>query len=171
MKYIILLTFLVSLTLGDIISINSFEADFTQSIKNEKGESLEYKGHVKALKPQFALWSYLSPVKKEIYINSQQATIVEPEIEQVLIKKITGDFDFFRLIKNAKKVNKNLYTATFQEVIYSITIKNSKIMSITYKNELENSVEIIFTKQVQNGKLAKEIFTPNIPMEYDIIRG
>ena len=171
MRYIVLLPILVSLAIGDILSINSFEADFIQSIKDDKGSKLEYKGHVQATKPQFALWSYKSPIQKEIYINSQQATIIEPEIEQALIKRIEGDFDFFRLIKNAKKIDKNLYMAKFQEVEYTIKMKESNIVSISYKNELENRVEILFSNQIQNKKIDTKIFTPNIPTAYDIIRG
>ena len=171
MRYIILLPLLISLAFGDILSIDSFQADFTQSITNDKGNRLEYKGHVKAAKPQYALWSYTQPVTKEIFINSQQAIIIEPEIEQVLIKKINSNFDFFALIKNAVEVDKDIYKATFQEVIYSIRIKASKIESISYKNELENRVVIIFSNQIQNKNIDTKVFTPNIPTGYDIIRG
>jgi len=167
----ILLPFLVSLVFGDILNIDSFQANFQQSITNDKGNRLEYKGYIKAAKPQYALWSYTTPVTKDIFINSQQVIIIEPEIEQVVIKKINSNFDFFALIKNAVQVDNNIYKATFQEVTYSITIKASKIESISYKNELENRVVIKFSNQIQNKNIDTNVFTPNIPTDYDIIRG
>ena len=171
MHKLLLLLLTASLSFADMININSFEADFTQTIVNDKNSTLTYKGHVLATKPQLALWQYTTPVEKSIYITHTKAVIIEPEIEQVYIQNIKSSFDFFNVIKNAKKVNSDTYIAEFQETKYTITIKNNKLISISYLDELENRVHILFTKQIQNKKIDEKIFTPNIPLDYDVIRG
>ena len=83
--------------------MNSYEADFRQVVTNDKGNILEYSGHIKIMKPQYALWEYLQPSTKLIYINKNMATIIEPDLEQVIVKKLHNSIDFFKILKNAKK--------------------------------------------------------------------
>ncbi len=154
-------------SLGDIVS---FQADFTQSVTDDKKKVLTYSGSVLAAKPQNALWRYSKPVNKDVYINSRRVTIIEPEIEQVIIKRIESNFDFFNMIKNAKKIEKNIYLAIYKNSEFRITTKDELIKSISYIDEFENSVEVIFDNQKQNDKINKELFIPNIPLEFDIVR-
>ena len=170
LRYIFLLSLLITLSFGDINAINSFEADFKQDVTNDKGNVLSYSGHIKAIKPQNALWSYQTPIKKEIYVTAYKVVIVEPEIEQAIVKVIQNDFDFFSMIKNAKEIKKDIYIATFKESKFTIKLKNKKIKSIAYIDEFDNSVLITFTKQTQNRDIDAKIFQVSIPMEYDIIR-
>jgi len=171
LRYIIL-NLLLSLSLfAEITTMKTFEADFTQDVTNDKGNVLSYKGHVVASKPQYALWKYNAPNNKQIYINANKAIIVEPEIEQAIIKKINGDFDFFKIIKNATKVQENIYIAEFQNTSYTIVLKNSNISSISYKNELDNKITIKFSNQKKNNVIDFTIFNAKIPSDYDIIRG
>ncbi len=170
MRYMVLLVFFYTLSFASMKEINSFEADFTQSITDEKNKTLTYSGHVVASKPQNALWNYLKPVKKDIYINEFSVTIIEPEIEQVIVRKISSNFDIFKLIKNAKKIEKNRYLAIYKDIKFSIMIKDSLINSISYKDEFDNDVKIVFTKQKQNIEVDKNIFYPRMPMDYDIVR-
>ena len=154
-------------SLGDIVS---FQADFTQSVTDDKKKVLTYSGSVLASKPQNALWRYSKPVNKDVYINSRRVTIIEPEIEQVIIKRIESNFDFFNMIKNAKKIEKNIYMAIYKNSKFRITTKDELIKSISYIDEFENSVEVLFDNQKQNDKINKELFIPNIPLEFDIVR-
>ncbi|MEA1982611.1 MAG: LolA-like outer membrane lipoprotein chaperone [Campylobacterota bacterium] len=170
MKYFILLSLLTTLAFSNIENINSFEADFKQDITNDKGNVLSYEGHIQATKPQFALWDYTNPVNKMIYISEYKVTIIEPEIEQAIVKVISNDFDFFSMIKHAKKIKKDEYSAKFKESLYNIKLSESKIESISYIDEFENRVKILFTNQKQNEKIKQSVFTPIIPQEYDIIR-
>jgi len=171
MRYIFLLSLLSSLAFSNIDNISFFEADFQQNITDDKGKVLSYRGHIKAMKPQYALWSYKVPVLKDIYIEPRKLTIIEPELEQVIIKHINSDFDFFSMIEHAKKIDNNTYTANFKETQFKIRISDSKkIESISYKDEFENDVKIEFKKQIQNRKIDKNEFLPIIPFEYDIIR-
>jgi len=103
-------------------------------------------------------------------VTAYKVVIVEPEIEQAIVKVIQNDFDFFSMIKNAKEIEKDVYSATFKESKFIIKLKLKKIESISYIDEFENSVIITFTKQIQNREIDVKIFKATIPMEYDIIR-
>ncbi len=167
-----LFTFILSFTLGfaSFDNTNAFEADFTQSVTDDKNKSLIYKGHIIASKPQNALWNYTSPIKKDVYISKYSVTIIEPEIEQVIIRKIESNFDFFNMIRNAKEIEKNRYEANYKESKFIITTKDELIESISYIDEFENSVKIIFKNQKQNEEIDLELFIPNYSLDFDVIR-
>lgn len=170
MKHIFLLIIFFTLSFASLNELNSFEADFKQSITDEKDKVLTYSGHMVALKPQNAIWNYTKPVKKDIYVNSYSVTVIEPEIEQVIIRKIDFNLDFFKMIQNAKEIEKNRFLALYKEKKFTIITQNNTIKSISYIDEFENRVEIIFENQKQNREIDIEIFQPMIPSEYDIIR-
>ncbi len=171
MKNLFLLLLAISLNAIDLENLHSFEADFTQTITNDKNTTITYKGHMQASKPQFAIWHYIFPVEKSIYISNAEAVIIEPELEQAYVQKIDLDFDFFHIIKEAKKIEKDTFITEFQNTKYTLKVINNKLVSIIYKNELDNSVKIIFSNQQKNKRYKEIDFTPNIPTEYDIIRG
>ena len=170
MRYILFLQMMFALAASSVLDISSFEADFNQIITDDKGKELSYSGSIIASKPQYALWSYKKPVEKNVYITPHYVTVIEPEIEQAIIRKIASDFDFFNMIKRAKKRANNIYIATLNESKYTIIIKNSMIKSISYLDEFENRVTITFSNQINNREIAEAVFRPNIPLEYDVIR-
>lgn len=107
-----ILTLLFTLTLSlyaNLELLDSFEADFTQSVTDEKGKKLTYKGTLKAQRPNMALWSYTSPIQKSVYIKEGLVSIVEPELEQVLVRKIQNDFDFFTILSSQKSHSNSLH--------------------------------------------------------------
>jgi len=170
MRFILLLLLLLNYSFASMLNITSFQADFTQTITDEKKQELSYRGNVTALQPQYALWKYQLPIEKSIYVEPSKIIIIEPEIEQVIIKEVASDFDFFRLLKSAKKVGVNTYVTFIKGTKYLITIEKNLVSSISYKDELDNSVKILFTNQKQNIKLSKAMFIPIIPDDYDVIR-
>jgi outer membrane lipoprotein carrier protein len=171
MKYLLLLSLSLSFLEANIKELNSFQANFIQSITDDKKKVLNYKGDVVATKPQNARWNYTSPISKQVYINAHVVTIVEPELEQVIIKNINSNFDFFHLVKNAKQISKNSYEAFYKETKFLIqTDSNDIISSISYKDEFENDVVIHFTNQEINKPIESKIFVPTIPIDYDVIR-
>ena len=169
MKYIFFLIFFFTSGLASFDFINSFESDFIQTVTDEKNKTLTYKGHLIAQKPQNAMWNYLLPVKKNVYITSYNVTIVEPEIEQVIVKKIESTFDFFTMIKNAKKVKENVYIAKYKESEFTITKNGKFVESISYADEFENKVKILFENQKQNQIINEQLFIPKFSADYDII--
>ncbi len=170
MKYLLLLQILFTFCFASALNINSFKADFTQTVIDDKGKKLLYSGHMIASKPQYALWIYTKPIKKSVYITPNYVTVIEPEIEQAIIRKVSSDFDFFNMINKAKKKKDNTYIATLNESEYTVLVKNNIIESISYLDEFENEVTIIFTKQQNNLSFSEDIFKPKVPVEYDIIR-
>lgn len=170
MKHIFLTILLITCTYASVDNISSFEADFAQSITDEKDKVLIYNGHVIAAKPQNAKWKYTEPVNKDVYISKFKVTIVEPEIEQVILKRIESNFDFFQIISNAKKIKKNTYLANYKNSSFTIVKSNDLIESISYIDEFENRVKIVFKNQKQNHKIDLEIFTPSYPLYFDVIR-
>ncbi|OHE09350.1 MAG: hypothetical protein A2513_04265 [Sulfurimonas sp. RIFOXYD12_FULL_33_39] len=170
MKYFLLILISTIHLFASFDTITSFEAEFTQSITDDKNKILVYNGKIVALKPQNARWSYLKPVKKEVYINNFEVTIVESEIEQVIIKRLESNFDFFKIISNAKEIEKNIYTATYKDTKFTIMKSNSLIESISYLDEFENKVKITFKNQKQNKEVDINNFIPVFPLEFDIIR-
>ncbi len=170
MKHI-LLTFLLAFRIfASDIDISSFKADFTQSITDDKNKTITYKGNVIASNTQDALWNYKTPVVKSVYLNGSKVTIIEPELEQVIIKYIKSNFNFFNMIKNAKKINNNTYIATFNDAKFTIKTEDKKIKSISYLDEFENKVVITFSNQQQNININKDIFIPHYSINFDIVR-
>ncbi len=151
------------------IDINSFEADFIQTITDEKNKVLRYSGHIVATKPKNAAWSYTKPLKKQIYITKNEAVIVEPEIEQVIIRRFHNEFDFFQMISRAKKISKNSFTTVHNNIKYTIDIDNGLIKSVSYLDQFENKVKILFSNQKQNHKIDRKSFVPEYPADFDII--
>ena len=170
MKYIIWMQILISISFADLSNINFFEADFKQEITDEKGKKIVYSGHLQSSKPQYALWKYETPVKKEIYLSSHKIVIIEPEIEQVIERSLNGDFDFFSIVKNSKLIKANTYLAIYKNSKFKIQTENSNIKSISYNDEFDNYVKVIFSKQVKNKRIDLAIFSPTIPDEYDLIK-
>ena len=170
MKKLLFLALLGVSAQANIESLHYFEANFKQKIVDDQNKTIIYKGHVKAAKPQFALWEYQSPVKKQVYILPHEVVIVEPELEQAIIKKIGDNFDFFSLIKHSKKIDKNHYNAHFKEKEYFITMNGDILVSISYKDDFDNNVTIDFKDAVVNKKIKKKAFTPFIPDDYDLIK-
>lgn len=170
MKHIIAVCLLYTLSFSNPIDLTSFMADFNQTITDDKGEVLAYSGSIKAQKPQFALWSYKTPVEKKVYMSNNRIVIIEPEIEQVIIRGIKGDFDFFSMIQNAKKIDKDNFVASFEESKFYIKMKNSKVSTLSYKDKFDNDVKIVFTQQIQNSEISPEVFKVSYPLDYDVIR-
>ena len=170
MKHLFILLLSFSFGFASFDNIDSFEAEFIQSVTDDKNKTLTYEGYISASKPQNALWRYKEPIQKDVFINSHQITIVEPEIEQVIIRNINSTLDFFNMIKNAKELKKGVYEASFENKIFTITTKEKIIDSISYIDEFENRVKILFLNQIQNKEINKEIFRPKYPLEFDVIR-
>ncbi|MDH4943948.1 LolA-like outer membrane lipoprotein chaperone [Sulfurimonas sp. C5] len=170
MKFKLLLLLLSSTAFAEITDLTSFQAKFEQSITDEKNKKIVYKGTIQASQPRYALWKYSQPIEKTVYVLKNKVIMVEPDLEQAIIKTINSNFDFFSLLQSAKEIRKDVYTAIFNNINYTIYTKGLKIESITYVDEFENKVDISFKDQEVNKKIDLNVFNPYIPMGYDIIR-
>ena len=166
-----LLFFLISTALfGEIpLRFSSFQADFVQQIDDQDNKIVKYYGKIYAKKPKIALWQYTKPIVKNVYINDDAVVIVEPELEQVIMRKIQDDFDIFSLLKEAKKVGKNRYEAHYKDTLFTLYFDGKNIQKLLYKDNFGNLVTITFSNQKYDIKLDQEIFTPKYSKEFDLI--
>lgn len=170
MKYLLLLCFSITALLAFGESIQSFEANFTQKITDEEKKVLSYKGSMRSKRPDMVLWSYESPINKKIYVTKKRAVIVEPELEQAIIKRLEGEIDFFGILSSAEAVDETHYKATYKGITFILKEDNGIITSLAYTDQLENKVVIEFSNQKQNRPIEDRVFTPKVPVDYDIIK-
>ena len=149
--------------------IKTFSADFTQTINGSKHTQIRYSGTIQAKLPGMIKWSYKKPIQKTVYVNNNQITIIQPLIQQAIVTRINNTLPFFNILKNAKQMSPNQYQSFFNKTKIYLTTDNNKIISITYHDQLQNKITIIFTHQEQNKPIPKYIFHATIPSNYDLI--
>lgn len=169
MKILFLLSLLYYSVFASLDFLTTFEADFKQTIKDNKDKILSYEGHLIAAKPQNALWKYETPIQKHVYLLNNHVTIIEPEIEQVIIKKVRSSLDFFQILHHAKQKDAEHYLAHFEGNEYTFEVKEKLLKAISYKDEFDNLVRIEFSNQKQNNVIDDRLFRANIPDNFDII--
>ncbi|NLO16647.1 MAG: hypothetical protein GX118_00405 [Arcobacter butzleri] len=150
-------------------SIKSFSSDFIQEITKHQETKVEYKGNIIIANNSHIAWFYTSPLEKSIYIIKDEVVIIEPMIEQVIYTNHHVQIDLLEILKKAYHIKKD-----FQEIVeattYSIKVdKEGKIEKISYIDEFENSINIIFFNTIYNKDIDMTLFEYNIPDEYDII--
>jgi len=176
MFYKLLISLVLMITFSNaqtnIKDLDTFQGNFTQSIKSTSGKTIEYKGKVFIKNTGKILWKYKTPIEKNVYILNDFAIIDEPELEQAIYTQLQSEINIIKLLQTAKKLNENTYVATIDEVDYLIeTSKTSKkIESIKYKDKLENNVTITFSNSLENETIDESIFKFQAPDYYDIIR-
>lgn len=170
MKLLFTLTLLAGTLLADLTHLHSFKADFIQIITDEQGKKLSYSGNLTAKEPQFALWVYEKPINKTVYIERGRVTMVEPEIEQVIIRDIRSDINLFSLLSTAKKVKENSYVTELDNTKVIIELQNKEIASLRYKDKFDNDVLVEFSNQKSNIKIDDELFKASYPYEFDVIK-
>lgn len=176
MFYKILLSLICFFTLSiaamDIKNLDTFKAEFTQNIKSTSGKAIEYKGEVFIKKDGKILWKYKTPIIKNVYIINNFAIVDEPELEQAIYTELQSEINIIKLLKNAQKINENIYMATVDNVDYLIETVNKKelIKNIKYKDKLDNNVIIDFSNALVNSEINDELFLFTAPDYYDIIK-
>jgi len=154
----------------EVEDIKTFEAKFTQTIINSSDKKIVYKGKIYIKDQTKIVWKYESPIIKNVYIDRDFAIIDEPELEQAIFTSLKKEINIVKLIKEAKKIEPNIYKTTMYDTDYTIQIENRRIKSVKYKDELENSIAIVFSDILQNHKIDESNFKFNPPIGYDIIR-
>lgn len=155
---------------NELENIKTFEADFEQSIINSSNKEIKYNGKVFIKDSSKVLWKYETPIVKNVYIIRDFAIVDEPELEQAIFTSLNKEINILKLVRTAKEIKTDVYTTTMYDVQYTINIKQKKIDSIQYQDELENKVTISFTNVAQNQNIDDAIFKFKAPKGYDIIR-
>ncbi|EES89766.1 LolA-like outer membrane lipoprotein chaperone [Helicobacter canadensis] len=167
---LIFLLFLSFLNAQEIRTLQSMQANFTQKLISQNSTIL-YKGEFFALAPHFVLWKYESPIPKEVYINKDSMIIYEPKLEQAIYSTLKENLDILTLIKEAKLVKENYYTAEILGQTYHLFFDKGILKQITFMDAVGNSVEILFENIQTNHKLNLQIFefkpTSNLDILYN----
>ena len=170
MKFLYLMFIFFNISVYAIsLDFDTFKADFIQQINDQNNKIVKYKGVVYAKKPSQAMWVYKKPINKTVYIDNTSVTTIEPDLEQVIIRKIHDDFNIFALLKQAKKIDNNHYRTKYKDVVFDIVYENANIKEITYKDDFDNLVSIKFSNQQKNIKIDDVVFQPDLPDDYDLI--
>jgi len=172
MKHFLILSLLISSLFSFGESLQSFEANFVQTITDETGKVLTYKGKMHTKRPNFVLWDYTYPPRaaKKLYMDEKRAVLVQPMLEQATISNIRSGMNFFEILTSAKRIDETHFKARYQKIDFLLKEENGVIISLSYEDELENKILIVFSKQRQNRLIEDSLFVPKVPIDFDIIR-
>ena len=173
MRLLPLLLLASSLLFAEINLPENFQANFIQKITNTKKHVIQYSGKVQFSDEQRFKWSYTKPTKKEVCTDGSELIVVDHDLEQVSIYRITKGLDIAEILKKATLHSKNVYVAEYENIKYTIQVDSKqKLHSLAYFDDLDNKVQIVF-KNMKYGKgnLAAEKMKCNYPRSYDMIRG
>ena len=152
------------------VSLETLQCDFNQTITDEQNVSLVYSGNLHAKRPALAHWHYSKPVIKDIFIEDRQVTVVEPELEQAIIKEIGDDIDIIAILTHAKARSDTLYEARYHDRSYLIYLNGTTLERIVYDDDFGHSTVIRFFNVQQNAPIESELLKAHIPKGFDLIR-
>lgn len=171
MKKLILMLLFYMPIFADLKMIDSIKADFIQIITENNKKTITYEGVMLAKAPYYALWEYVKPVLKKVYVIEDSVVVIEPDLEQAIFTKIEGNIDFIALLKSAKKEPNGKYKAKVLDQEYLISTNKDGIpVKIEFTDKLENKIEITLSNQQIDTIPDKSPFLYEIPQGYDIIR-
>lgn len=170
MKIIATVFLIATFSFAAFENIQTFKADFTQRVIDVSGKEISYEGKMYAKAPFLVLWKYLKPIEKEIYIQRENMTVYESELEQATITMLKDSLDFMQVLKSAQKVKEDEYHTHYGDTEYIVMIQNDLPHTITFKDKLENTVQIEFSKVKTNFEVSEDFFYFIPPENTDIIR-
>ncbi len=153
-----------------IAPFDTFQADFVQTVTDDTNKTITYRGDITALRPATARWHYTEPVEKTVFISGHTVTVVEPELEQAIVKEFRNDIDFFRMLSRAEPLGKNRYLAAYGKRRFVIETEKDLPVSITYKDDFDNRIRIVFSHRKIDVPLDPKSLEPKIPDDYDLLR-
>jgi len=141
-------------------SIKTYKATFLQTVTSPSGKVIKYNGTIDIKQPNKMLWSYKTPIEKYVYMNNLKIIIDEPELEQAIYTTLTNEINLIEFLNEPDLVDEK----------YKLKFKNEKLTSITYIDDLENTIKVSFSNIKINQTIADQLFQFIAPLEYDIIR-
>lgn len=169
MKKISILFAFCVLAFSNELDYTSLKSDFTQTVTSGDAKII-YKGSFSATDDNKAVWIYTEPTNKTIYFGQDKVMIVEPDLEQVIVSNLKDSPNLTKILKSAKKVSNDRYEATFDGITYKVLLQNSLPSIITYKDKLDNAVEIKLKNTQKDISIDRDDFVPKIPNNYDIVK-
>lgn len=168
MKKMLFLSLVWSCLFSSELSFNTLQSDFTQSVKSQN-KTISYHGYFVADSKKAAFWNYEKPIKKLVYFSYKNIILVEPDLEQAFITKVSDVPNLLQILSDAKKIDSNLYQAEFDGIKYKIKIQNQLPSEINYTDKFDNEVTINLKNVKKNQKIDQNLLVPKIPNNFDII--
>jgi len=171
MKFLTFLLFSTIFLSANVLIPTAFKANFIQQVKNKKGKIIKYRGVIYFNAPTTTKWIYKSPTKKEVCSRNKQLIVIDHDLEQVNYYSIDKSFNLSKVLHRAKQYKGNIYTTKYKNKLYTIVLnKEGKISQIAYKDDLDNTVNIMFTSIKYRKKPFKNYLLECIrPKSYDTI--
>ncbi|MDY6135109.1 LolA-like outer membrane lipoprotein chaperone [Campylobacter lanienae] len=167
-KFIIIFTLFLNLFGYSELEFKSLSTKFTQTITSQN-QKIIYTGSISIDSDFGAFWQYNTPTQKSIYISNNKITIIEPQLQQAIITNLQNSPDITQILNNAQKLSDNKFQTTYDDITYDIVVENSNPKLISYTDKLGNIATIEFYQTIKNKPINKELLTPKIPSDYDII--
>ncbi len=188
MKILMILSISFWVLSADITLPSNFTTEFEQTITNENGKVINYKGNVyfKGIVETTAddagiehsytrslfKWNYEEPSKKEVCTDGVQLTVIDHDLEQVANYLVDEAIDLKSILSRANEITSTDYQASYKDVEYLITLDDKKQLSkIVYVDNLDNHVKIVFSNMNYNGVLQSNRLECVAPKEYDRVKG
>lgn len=170
MKFFLIFAVLLGCLKADLLDFNTIKASFTQTITNDRNNTITYKGTMYIKKPDNILWEYNTPIKKKIYITKHNITIYEPEIYQAVFLKQKNELDPIKMLQNSKTVSPTKKISNYNNNEITITHNNKTINSIYFTDNIGNANTIKFESYEKNVALNNSLFVFVATDDVDIIR-
>lgn len=159
-KILLILIFCAKL-FSDFSHIETLSSNFKQSVKTQNSE-IKYSGNIHIKRPNSALWIYEKPIKKEIYIYDNRFIVYEIDLEQATISDIRESINIFEILSSSRLLKKSedveIFVGVFDDIEFTIEVKEKIPLSISYIDKLDNMVKIEFFDTSINREIKNELF-------------
>jgi outer membrane lipoprotein carrier protein len=165
---------------------NSFEAlsaDFTQQTFNGSNTLLtKTSGYLHFKRPASFVWQTKTPIEQTLLLNNHELWLIDTELKQAS-KQVTNDLkntplywlmnrpenlqDLPRFSHSRLGVN---WYKTSQSNQLSFGFRNKTLDTIQLTSQLDQKIQIVFSKIIFNPKLNESVFALNLAPDFDVIR-
>ena len=173
-----------------IKKLNSFSSSFTQYTYNEKGSLVkESNGILLYKKKSKYILEYLSPNKIKFISDGALVTTLDIDLDQAIIQSTNNNKaqnNFFEIMTNKDAINKKFILKSYlynndnyvkfvpknkelENNIFLLIVKDSKIKKITFMNDFDQSVTMVFSDFKVNLGVLDSSFKIDIPENFDVI--
>lgn len=168
----------------------SYQADFTQEVRNERGDIVETgAGEFLLHRPGRFLWQYTEPWPRVVLADGERIWLYDEELQQVTVRLMSGvlaQTPAGLLAGDASALDLYTYTgeqtAAGQTVIRLIPIRaggdfrlihmrfsDGLLLSLTLDDQFRQETHIAFHKITLNPDIADARFTFVVPEDADVI--
>jgi len=170
--------------------LESYQADFMQTLSNEQGETLEIStGKVYMQNPGRYRWEYEKPYAQLLITDSKTLWIYDQDLEQVTIKNVAGAIDNTpaAIISGQQNITEHyvvinmgvidgfdwieLTPRDIESQYRSIRLgfDKSSLITMILNDNLGQITRIDFLKPVRNKRVGGPLFTFEVPAGVDVI--